>query len=159
MKVIASIFVLTLLFCFPAFSSDGSHTKSGNHLIPISDKNIQVKKEILTIKRNDRGVIEVSVYYVFLNNGPEKEIIVGYEAFPAFNTDLQYSKDGAHPYMNDFSIHLNGSYLPYQVPLVDDTLYKTRESGVINAVNFDKVRTQFGIKKSFFQGIENGNSK
>lgn len=78
MKGIVSFFALTLLFCYPVYSNDGSYTMSGNHLIPISDKNIQVKKEILTIKRNDRGVIEVSVYYEFLNkrSGPCTKQIV-----------------------------------------------------------------------------------
>lgn len=44
--------VIAILFAFNAcFANDGAYYVSGNHLIPMYESDIVVKKEILTIKR------------------------------------------------------------------------------------------------------------
>ena len=143
MRSSSLLLLLFTLFSSFCWANDGSYLMAGNHLIPISDKSIQVKKEILSIKRNDRGIIEVSVHYEFYNNGPRKNIIVGFEAFPTYNTSLHYSEDGSHPYMRGFSVLMNKKELPYKISHVSDTLYKARERATINAHNFSKIKKEF----------------
>jgi len=67
---------LTLLFLLTThllFANDGAYYASGNHLIPISETDIAVKKEILTLKKIRNQYIEVTVYYEFFN--PKEEYI------------------------------------------------------------------------------------
>ncbi len=48
-------------------ANDGSYYASGNHLIPVFETDISVKKEILTLKKIRNRFIEVTVYYEFFN--------------------------------------------------------------------------------------------
>ena len=73
--------LLTLLTTHHLHANDGAYYASGNHLIPISETDIAVKKEILTLKKIRNQYIEVTVYYEFFNPKAEKTITVGFEAF------------------------------------------------------------------------------
>ena len=68
--------IAILLFCclsaFFATANDGVFYASGNQLIPITETDISVKKEVLTINRVGDH-IEVTVYYEFFNPVGEKE--------------------------------------------------------------------------------------
>ena len=95
---------------------------AGNQLVPISETDISVKKEILYIKKTQEFA-EVSVYYEFFNPKETKEIIVGFEAGrPSGDVD-GVPINGHHPYMFDFTVSLNGNFLPYQIAYVADSLY------------------------------------
>ncbi len=55
---------MIILFFFAMsnlWANDGAYTMSGNQLIPIMEPDISVKKEILTIKRLESGVLDVTV--------------------------------------------------------------------------------------------------
>ena len=110
-------------------ANDGAFMIAGNHLIPISDSSISVTKEILTIRETDslfdphgfgdfKEFVEVTVYYEFYNDGPQKEIIVGFEALePQGDVDSR-SVNGRHPYLRDFRVNMNNRVLPFEVAKV-----------------------------------------
>ena len=118
---------LFFILCFYGFftegyTNDGAFYMAGNQLVPINETDISVKKEILYIKKTQEFA-EVSVYYEFFNPKDEKEIIVGFEAgIPS--GDAGFSPvNGHHPYMFDFTVSLNGNFLPYQIAFVKNSTY------------------------------------
>jgi len=107
---------LILLKSSILFANDGAYFMSGNQLVPIKETSVQVRKEILSLKRVANDFLEVTVDYTFFN--PEKTsktILVGFEAFsPSGDADF-YPKNGQHPYMNDFTVNLNQKILPFEI--------------------------------------------
>jgi len=118
---------LFFILCFYGFftegyTNDGAFYMAGNQLVPINETDISVKKEILYIKKTQEFA-EVSVYYEFFNPKDEKEIIVGFEAGIPLG-DAGFSPvNGHHPYMFDFTVSLNGNFLPYQIAFVKNSTY------------------------------------
>lgn len=115
-------FLVTLLISLQSitlFANDGAYFMSGNQLIPIKETSVQVRKEILSLKRVQNDFLEVTVDYTFFN--PEKiakTILVGFEAFsPSGDADF-FPKNGQHPYMNDFTVNLNQKILPFEISYV-----------------------------------------
>ncbi len=131
MRIVLSLFILLLSQCL--YANDGAFYASGNQLIPISETEISVQKEVLKIKKLDNKYIQVSVYYEFFNPGNAKEIIVGFEAMSP-NGDVDGApKNGKHPYMRDFTVQMNNKALTYQVAYVEDSLYN--QAGKIKAID------------------------
>lgn len=99
-----------------AWANDGIYYVNGNQLMPITETDIRVKKEILTLNRID-DTIQVNVYYEFFNPGSEKEVLVGFEAdggsIPPYDTLPQ------HPCITNFKVIMNGDSLDYTVTPVD----------------------------------------
>lgn len=118
---------LFFILCFYGFftegyTNDGAFYMAGNQLVPINETDISVKKEILYIKKTQEFA-EVSVYYEFFNPKDEKEIIVGFEVGIPLG-DAGFSPvNGHHPYMFDFTVSLNGNFLPYQIAFVKNSTY------------------------------------
>ena len=115
-------FLFTLLILLQSsilFANDGAYFMSGNQLVPIKESSVQVRKEVLSLKRVQNDFLEVTVDYTFFN--PEKTsktILVGFEAFsPSGDADF-YPKNGQHPFMNDFTVNLNQKILPYEISYV-----------------------------------------
>lgn len=131
MKYLA--YLLTILLSNLLLANDGSFRASGNHLIPIHETDITVKKEILTIKKVDNDKIEVTVYYEFYNPKAAKKITVGFEAFAPSGDVDGAPLNGHHPYMQDFTVLLNKSRLPYKVAYVSDSLYA--KNGKVESLN------------------------
>ena len=116
------ILLYFLVFCIGVYANDGAFYMAGNQLVPINETDISVKKEILYIKKTEEFA-EVSVYYEFFNPKDEKEIIVGFEAGIPLG-DAGFSPvNGHHPYMFDFTVSLNGNFLPYQIAFVKNSTY------------------------------------
>ena len=105
------------------FANDGVYYTSGNQLIPITETEIAVKKEILDITRQNNKML-VHVYYEFFNPGEEKTLLVGFEAMPPSGawgmSEEEYRKLTDHPYIQDFTVTINGQALKYQVSHVDN---------------------------------------
>jgi hypothetical protein len=78
MKVTVLIFLLVAFT--DCFANDGAYYVSGNHLIPMYESDIVVKKEILTIKRISDDNVTITVYYEFFNRKNSKQLDVGFEA-------------------------------------------------------------------------------
>lgn len=111
--------LFTTLFLFlatlPTIANDGSYFASGNQLIPLQETHISVKKEILTIHLKDDGTAEVDVYYEFYNPGATtKDIRMGFEADIPYNTGDSFNPNGVHPYINNFTVEINGTKTPYR---------------------------------------------
>ncbi len=129
---------LFLLLSLSAFANDGAYFAAGNQLIPIHETDISIQKEILTVKKSNNKLIEVTVYYEFFNPSREKELIVGFEAISPSGDVEGAPKKGLHPYMRDFTVNMNGSPLKYQVAYVADSLYNQNgKIKTIDLANFD----------------------
>ena len=122
MKKLSSL-LLFIMAVIGLNANDGAFLSNGNHLIPISDSDISVKKEILTITLADDTVswgkyFIVNVYYEFYNAGEAKDVLVGFEApSPDGNgctgdVNTMYQGD---PWIYDFQVVMNGKKLPYQI--------------------------------------------
>ena len=148
-----------MLFVFSAniYANDGAFYFKGNQLVPTTEIDISVRKEILTLKKIRNQFIEVTVYYEFYNPGNAKEIIVGFEAFQPEGDVNGTPKNGKHPYMRDFSVELNNNILPYQVAYVQDSTYA--KNGVIKGKNlsdFESIYDFFYVyhfKAKFKKGL------
>ena len=105
-------YCLSVLF---AFANDGVFYAAGNQLIPITETDISVKKEVLTINRVGDH-LEVTVYYEFFNPVGEKELLVGFEAESPYNSDLDpIELFPDHPHMRNFKVVVNGEPLKYEI--------------------------------------------
>lgn len=134
------LFTFLLLFIIIRISclgNDGSFYASGNQLIPINETDITVKKEILTLKKIRDQFIDVTVYYEFFNSKEDKEITVGFEAFSPAGDVNGTPKNGLHPYMNDFTVQLNGEMLAYSVAYITDSAYI--KNGIIQSKKLSEV--------------------
>ena len=112
--------VLILIVCcisaMFAYANDGAFYAEGNHLIPITETDIRVQKEVLTLNRVD-DKIEVTVYYEFFNPAGEKEVLVGFEAkepsIPINEESIKIFPE--HPFMRNFKVVMNGEPLDFEV--------------------------------------------
>lgn len=124
-KIVALIvFIVFCSFNLPA--NDGGFYVNGNQLIPLRETDITVKKEILKIirSRENPAQVNVSVYYEFYNPGESKTMIVGFEAAsPSGDADIS-PQNGQQPYLHDFTVKVNNRKLPYEVAIVNDSVYK-----------------------------------
>lgn len=117
------IFVLLyILICVASVASanDCVFFVRGNQLIPDDTENdISVQKEILTISLQDDGFTSVNVYYEFFNKlDNDKKVVMGFEANPPYNTDIQFNPKGIHPYIKSFSVKVNDQNVSYKNAVV-----------------------------------------
>lgn len=109
------VFLLLTLACVGAKANDGVYYASGNHLIPITETDISVKKEILTLNRVGDH-LEVTVYYEFFNPAKPKDLLVGFEAPAPYPAEEDYVKlFPEQPHMRNFKVVVNGEPLKYEV--------------------------------------------
>jgi len=134
------IFTFLILITLKVFANDGAYFASGNQLIPISETEVCVTKEILTILREMDGendYVYVTVDYTFFNPGLGKKILVGFEA-PSPSGDVDgYPKNGFHPYISNFNVKMNGELLKFNSSIVNTENYYINNE--INAKTEDEV--------------------
>lgn len=120
------IWFLLLILPLYSFANDGAYYASGNQLIPIEETEICITKEILTItKKEVNGIsyVYVTVDYTFFNPYNEKSLLVGFEA-PSPSGDVNgYPKNGAHPYISNFDVVMNGKALTHKTAIVNSDNY------------------------------------
>jgi len=133
------LIALVLLYSL-LHANDGVYYTSGNQLIPIQETEISVIKEVLTIKRTAEDWLDVYVDYTFFNPGEEKSLLVGFEAAMPFGDAEIAPKDGHHPYMEDFSVIMNGKALPHQVAYVSEEMYY--KAGKIQQLSEEEIDTE-----------------
>ncbi len=119
---ITLILLLTLFSC-ACMANDGSYKMSGNQLIPVTNGDIAIRKEVLTVKKTGND-LQVTVDYTFYNYGPATDVIVGFEAYSPEGDVTIMPANGQHPYMRDFNVMMNNRQLPYQVAYVSDSAYR-----------------------------------
>ena len=118
-------FLILLFCCFSAlftFANDGVFYASGNQLIPITETDISVKKEVLTINRVGDH-LEVTVYYEFFNPVGEKELLVGFEAESPYNGPDPMDFFPKHPHIRNFKVVVNGQSLSFEIAHVERGRY------------------------------------
>jgi hypothetical protein len=126
----SKLFTFLMLAVIIAFANDGVFHMNGNQLIPITETDISVKKEILTITRTKDNMIEVHVYYEFFNPKDGKDLLVGFEAMsPSGDADVT-PINGGHPYMKNFTVQLNKEQLQHDVAIVKTEKYFVNNSFV-----------------------------
>ncbi|PIE46271.1 MAG: hypothetical protein CSA44_00545 [Gammaproteobacteria bacterium] len=136
MKIIGNVLLL-LACCFAAVVSanDAVYYMHGNQLIPLQQNDISVRKEILTIteqknKQSSGGIYDreflVDVDYIFYNPTQETTVLMGFEASAPSLLDDEYQVETMHPFLDDFSVVLNGEKLSYKTALVADPLHLAR---------------------------------
>ncbi len=130
-KKIALTLIFNIIVALAAFTNDGAFFSDGNHLTPIKETDILVKKEILTLKRVKTG-IKVKVEYTFFNPKEDKDILVGFEAAaPLGDVDSSPQKNG-HPYIDNFSVFMNAHELPYNFAIINgERSYKKEPEATI----------------------------
>ena len=111
--------IITVLLCcisiYCTNANDGVFYAAGNQLIPITETDISVKKEVLTINRVSDH-LEVTVYYEFFNPVGEKELLVGFEAESPYNSSLDpIALFPNHPHMRNFKVVVNGETFSYEI--------------------------------------------
>lgn len=113
------LFLLMLLPFVGARANDGVYYASGNQLIPITETDISVKKEILTVNRVGDH-LEVTVYYEFFNPAKPKDLLVGFEAPAPYPAEEDYMKlFPEQPHMRNFKVIVNGEPLKYEIAHVE----------------------------------------
>ena len=136
------VFLLAVLSFIGAKANDGVYYASGNQLIPITETDISVKKEVLTINRVGNH-LEITVYYEFFNPAKPKDLLVGFEApapYPAYEEDMQLFPD--QPHIRNFKVVVNGERLSYEVAHIEGNYYNEEgykkadyyENGKINGL-------------------------
>ncbi len=115
-KFLVTLFLLAATLASQA--NDGVYYTSGNQLIPLTETNISVQKEVLTISLCDDHKARVDVSYQFYNpTGKAKKLLVGFEAPPSYNADGQVEMSGVHHYIHDFKVQVNGKSISYNTAL------------------------------------------
>ena len=116
-----------LLYFLPlsVFANDGAFYMSGNHLVPVTESEVRLTKEVLKITRVDDKQVRIDVYYELYNPGNTKKVLVGFEASSPEGDVDGTPRQGRHPYMSRFSVEVNNRSLPYNVAIVSDSVYYT----------------------------------
>ena len=124
MKVLFRFVLGILLSSAVSMANDGAYTMDGNHIVPTTESDISIKKEILSIKRVGDDILDVTVEYTLLNPKDAKSITVGFEAAAPNGGGIDGRPiNGGHPYMKQFSVELNGENIPYKVATVTTDKY------------------------------------
>lgn len=130
----ALLTLITLSLVLNVLANDGAFFASGNQLIPIEESDVEITKEILTIERINRNQVRITVDYTFNNPTDNvKEVLVGFEAKSPMGDVNGIPLNGRHPYMDNFSVLLNGNTLPYDVSIVETEVYY--ENGVFHSIS------------------------
>lgn len=128
--------VLLSWACATLWANDGTYYTSGNQLLPLVETDIRVQREVLTLTWGEDLVAEVDVQYEFFNPGARKTVLMGFEADPPMYMD-SLDRSGAHPYMKDFTVVMNGRSLPVSTSVVrSDTLFVV--DGKVRAVDLTR---------------------
>ena len=103
-------------------ANDGVYYMSGNQLIPINETQVELRKEILTIKRVGGNML-IDVDYTFYNPGKAKQVLMGFEApMPRGAADFRYNPwkiTRNHPFLEEFIVEINGVRIPYKADIVN----------------------------------------
>lgn len=111
------LLALISLFALTVSANDGVYYTAGNQIVPMQETDIRVTKEILTINIGDDGMADVDVYYELYNDGPQKTILMGFEADSPYNAYEPIKRQWEHPFISLFSVEMNGAMLPYSTAL------------------------------------------
>ena len=107
--------MIALLIVLEIKANDGAFYVNGSTLVPVKETDISISKEILTITIGDDDYATVDVYYEFFNPKAAKTITMAFEADPPGDWNpVPFNHDGIHPFINDFSVSMNGTLMVFE---------------------------------------------
>ena len=109
------------LFDFKLLANDGVFYAYGMTLRPKSDTKIELKKEILMLKKTG-NYMRVYIYFEFYNPGNPITETVGFVTPPPSGDVSNDSTN--HPQIFDFQVQLNDSLLPYNICRMETSGFK-----------------------------------
>lgn len=120
MKQTSLIITLLALLgaAMPCAANDGVFYANGGFLFPVSETDISVKKEILTITVGRDSLAHVDVYYEFMNGPQPKTVTMAFLANPPYNAFAGIPSDCRHPYIYDFKAEMNSQSLTWDNGIV-----------------------------------------
>ncbi|MEE1004944.1 MAG: SH3 domain-containing protein [Bacteroidaceae bacterium] len=116
MKQLTSLLLLVL--ALETFANDGVYYTNGSFLVPVKETDVSVKKEILEIKLCKDGYAEVCVDYTLYNNKEGKTVTMAFEAAAPYEAWAPFSREGKHPFIQDFIVLFNGQKLAYRNAII-----------------------------------------
>ena len=115
--MIRTILLSLGLLCLMATANDSVYNGSGNQLVPLTETDIAITREVLTISLRDDGTTDIDVWYELFNKGPEKTVLMGFEADAPYAGEPEWY-DGTHPNIHDFRVEMNDVPVLYQTAVV-----------------------------------------
>lgn len=142
MRNLFSLF--SVLFCLVGgiSANDGVFYSNGGMLFPLTETDISVAREVLSIRvgRDDHAYVDVS--YEFQNAcDSAKTVVMAFEAESPYNVEEHFSKAGVHPYISDFSVEMNGKSLPYRNAVVAIDYGKGGDEHNMKPINLKEWKT------------------
>ena len=107
-------------------ANDGVYYTSGNFLVPLKETDISAKKEVLEITLCKDSFATVTVDYTFYNNSEAKTVTMAFEAAAPYNAWAPFSREGIHPFIQDFTVVFNGQPLQHRNAVVAMHLYEDK---------------------------------
>ena len=104
-----------------AGANDGVFCVNGSQLVPVQETDIALTREVLTISLCDDGYARVDVQYELHNSSRAKTVVMAFEALAPYNDNADFSPQGIHPYISDFTVCMNGERLAYMNAVVSAT--------------------------------------
>lgn len=114
------ISALALIVCvlLQASGNDGSFYASGATLIPLQETTIELKKEILSLERQEAGWLKVDILFEFYNPGEAKTLMVGFVTPP---TSGDVEEEGGHPKITEFQVMFGDQLIPFKTIRLADS--------------------------------------
>lgn len=163
MKRFVLIALLMTIMSLFAKANDSSFSATGNQLVPATETDISVKKEILSLKLVGNKM-KVDVYYEFYNpTQSSKNLIVGFEAPSPYDGGLEVNPNlvtKKQPFIHKFTVNMNDKSLSHKVALIKreyNEEYKEKsqsfKNGQPNGMSQDEIKA--AITKMINEGVEN----
>ncbi len=134
-------FIFHILQMAQVSANDGAYFASGNHLCPLMETVISVKKEVLTMRRIEDDKISITVDYIFHNpTNAEKILLMGFEADSPVGDVNGRPKTTGHPYIDKFRVLMNGIPLSHKV-----AIYNLEEEKIPPKFNLEVLAKQTKI--------------
>ena len=129
--------LLILLFLLPNFvfaDGDEYYYTAGGNIFPADEYRIELKKEILTLRRIEKRAMQVDVYFEFYNPDPAKKLVIGFVS-PTEDRERDWVETLAEnpsqkvendPYIKEFTAIVNGVSLPYKISVLSNSLFEDK---------------------------------
>lgn len=111
--------ICLMLWSLAAWSNDAVYFARGNQLVPVHETDISISSEVLSITLADDGYARITVDYEFYNHGAARTVEMGFEAAKPYNSGDTLITSGRHPYIEDFTVVMNGQSLGYRTAVIE----------------------------------------
>jgi len=118
------LIIFLLAYSLSALADDSVFISRGDHIFPINDSTISLRKEILVLRiigveRKDS--LKVDVYFEFENPGPEKDVLVGFVAPPP----TEWIPGFPNPRISNFMTRVNDDFVEHKLMTINESQIET----------------------------------